>query len=228
MDRLLLRQVCSLPVCYGSSIEGNNRNKQALVPTANRSQWILSLFPRHCRNGAVKNSRSVSAECLDPTRVLLPLTRLHPMAATSLFVPNYNRSSKRCASCARWFCLQNRLLRDQTDKTAFWHDCKAGFIICLSGLVPTIRCPARTIDNRDVLIRPMAIGEDRGEFCGYLWSTYGTIVANCDWPSNYWDPYRRVWEETCTGNAVWGAVLPFSSDIWQLGTMFKSTFGVLC
>ena len=119
MDRLLLRQVCSLPVCYGSSIEGNNRNKQALVPTANRSQWILSLFPRHCRNGAVKNSRSVSAECLDPTRVLLPLTRLHPMAATSLFVPNYNRSSKRCASCARWFCLQNRLLRDQTDKTAF-------------------------------------------------------------------------------------------------------------
>jgi hypothetical protein len=38
----------------------------------------------------------------------------------------------------------------------------------ISGLTPTdsknnIHCPARTTDNRDVLIRLMAIGEDRGE-----------------------------------------------------------------
>jgi hypothetical protein len=40
--------------------------------------------------------------------------------------------------------------------------------ICFSGLTLTnfknnIHCPARTTDNRDVLIRLMAIGEDRGE-----------------------------------------------------------------
>jgi hypothetical protein len=42
------------------------------------------------------------------------------------------------------------------------------FQYCFSGsdiylLKSTIHCPARTTDNRDVLIRLMAIGEDRGE-----------------------------------------------------------------
>lgn len=34
---------------------------------------------------------------------------------------------------------------------------------CLTPLKSTIHCPARTTDNRDVLIRLMAVGEDRGE-----------------------------------------------------------------
>ena len=53
----------------------------------------------------------LAAECLVSTtssyRILLPLTRLHVMAATNFIEP---RSSKRCAVCARWwrFCIQNR------------------------------------------------------------------------------------------------------------------------
>jgi hypothetical protein len=109
------------------------------------SLWILpSPLPRHCRNGAVKNSiqrerkGSASAECLDSTRTLLPLTWLYPLAATKLFVPT---ASKRCAACARWFCLQNSILRSvQIEYSAIRHDCKPGLKkICFSALTPYSR-----------------------------------------------------------------------------------------
>jgi len=41
-------------------------------------------------------------------------------------------------------------------------------------MIKTIHCPARTTDNRDVLIRLMAIGEDRGENHRIALSRLGT------------------------------------------------------
>lgn len=64
--------------------------------------------------------------------------------------------------------------------------------------------------------------------CRYVWTTFGTIVANCDRPSNCWDPYRRVWEGPCTGNAVWGPVLSFSCWHLAVGDNVKVDFWGMC
>ena len=68
--------------------------------------------------------------------------------------------------------------------------------------------------------------------CGYVRTTFGTIVANCDWPSHYWDSYWRVWEKACTRNAVWSSVLPFSCRHMAVGDNvqvdFWGMYQVLC
>ena len=68
--------------------------------------------------------------------------------------------------------------------------------------------------------------------CGYVRTTFGTIIANCDWSSYYRYPYRRVWEEACSRNVVWSSVLPFSC--WHLAigdnvqVDFWGMYPVLC
>lgn len=107
------------------------------------------------------SSGRVSAERLEFTRTLLPLTRLYPMAATILFVP---KAPKWCPAYARWFCLQNRILRNTPHFDMIVSQASIfAYQKCLTPLKSTIHCPARTTDNRDVLIRLMAVGEDRGE-----------------------------------------------------------------
>ena len=114
-SRLLLLHSGSCWNYVGRQRRDNEQaGRKLFLDLRNSDKKVKNLTARkgYCKKSVtVIVQKKTFAKCLDSTRTFLSLTRLYPMATT---IHLAHKTSKQCAAYARWFRLQNLILRNQT------------------------------------------------------------------------------------------------------------------